>query len=78
MTLRNVAFSKNQRRREVEGIVPQEIEFCEHGRSFHCQSCEIKHLNHIIEELQEKLENACEHDDTDDGICCTCGRDVGI
>ena len=28
---------------------------CEHGKLGHCQSCEVKMLNYVIEELEESL-----------------------
>jgi predicted RNase H-like nuclease (RuvC/YqgF family) len=29
---------------------------CEHGNTYHCQSCEIKQLNYVIEEMKAEVE----------------------
>lgn len=31
------------------------MELCEHGNSYHCQSCEIKYLKCVIEEQQKEI-----------------------
>jgi len=36
------------------------MEVCEHGKSFHCQSCEIKYLRYVIEKKEKEM-NEMDH-----------------